>query len=165
MRSLIICLVSALSISSMAQPTISTKDIVGKWRCVIHYPLFNLTTVDHTEYLENGSSVGIGYMDFSREFKYETKHTGLWTISDHTLIETSNDYKTIKIHSDKTMQRLETDTSYAERENLIYLWLTSGYSLPTITQFDITTFTENKFEFLHVLGDRLFKGVCEKQDK
>lgn len=165
MKSLIICLVSALSISSMAQVSISDKDIIGKWKCIIYYPDWSLTSLDHIEYLENGSSVGTGYMDFFREFKYETQHTGQWKIIGNSLIETSDNYKAIKIHSDKTMHKLEADTHYAEREKLIYQWLTSGYDSPSSTQFDITTFTSNKFEFLHLLMDKSFKGVCEKQDK
>lgn len=150
--------------SAVEKNSILQEQIIGEWTCRINYPDMELHTLDILEFQADGSSVGIGYFFFTDLLAYETKHTGKWTLKENILSEVGHDYRTVKIHSDKTSKRIAEDKEFREFEEKFYQQLSAENNSGATVNLEIQQLTDSTMQFEQILGNRRYVGNCKKNE-
>ncbi|WP_439258415.1 hypothetical protein [Lonepinella sp. BR2271] len=152
--------------SAVENPVVLPSDIIGEWTCQIFYPRLGVESLDQFDFQADGTSLGIGIINFQKTFTYESHHTGHWELKGNMLSETSTNYVFGKIHSKETEQKLKNSPELNEFEQKIFQTFTQNANDGKSVNIEITELKGNKMRINHVWDNQeRHAGLCVKKTK
>lgn len=165
MKKLIFLGLSALALAGCSSTISNSNQLVGNWQCTIDYNDFDIRTVDHFRFSNNGTVNNRGDIHYPIKkpiFVYSLQQNGNWTVKNGKIIYRVMSESLQRTHRTEIWTELQRDSELQQFEENLFGSLSNNENHKVI-EFTVTDFDANKMEIKHeIKGHNVYKGQCVK---
>lgn len=165
MKKLILFSLSALALAGCSSTVSNSNQVVGNWKCTIHYDDFNIRTVDDLKFSINGTVTNKGEIFYPIQkpiFVYALQQNGYWNVKNGAIVYRVASETLQRTHSSAAWDELQRDSELQQFEENLFHSLSNSENAKTI-ELAVTDFGEREMEIKQeIKGHKTYKGQCVK---
>lgn len=166
MKKLIFLGLSTLALIGCSSNISNSQQLLGTWRCTIHYDDFNIRTVDNLRFSANGYLTNQGTVNYPIEkpiFVYVMQQNGRWELQNNKITYRVLSESVQRNHSAEIGSELQMDSELKQFEENLFSSLSEDAHHKKV-ELAIVSFSEQKMDIKQEMkGHKTYKGQCVKK--